>query len=168
MLPVAQRGASEALGARGISLVDEAPADAVVVGYTTASTSTRLTAACRALRGGARLIGTNDDATYPTPDGLVPGGGSLLAAVATAGGVTPEVAGKPHAPMADLVQHRAADVVAMVGDRPSTDGRFAERLGVAFALVLSGVTAAGGPAASSQRRPSAAADLPPSCEPMAG
>jgi ribonucleotide monophosphatase NagD (HAD superfamily) len=27
-----------------------------------------------------------------------------------------------------------------VGDRPSTDGRFARRLGARFALVLSGVT----------------------------
>jgi glycerol 3-phosphatase-2 len=145
VLPVAQGGALEALRARGISLVDAAPADAVVVGYTNHFDYERLTAACRALRGGARLVGTNDDATYPTPDGLVPGAGSLLAAVATAGGVTPEVAGKPHAPMATLVRQRAADVVVMVGDRPSTDGLFAERLGVAFALVLSGVTAAGGP-----------------------
>ena len=81
--------------------------------------------------------------TYPTPDGLIPGAGSLLAAVATAGGVTPEIAGKPYGPMAELVHRRAADVVAVVGDRPSTDGRFAERLRAPFALVLSGVTAPG-------------------------
>jgi ribonucleotide monophosphatase NagD (HAD superfamily) len=31
----------------------------------------------------------------------------------------------------------------VVGDRPSTDGRFARTLGVPFALVLSGVTHAG-------------------------
>jgi 4-nitrophenyl phosphatase len=140
VLPVAQGGALEALEAAGMVLVEAAPADAVVVGYTNHFDYERLTAACRALRGGARLVGTNDDATYPTPDGLVPGAGSLLAAVATAGGVTPDVAGKPNGPMATLVRQRAADVAVMVGDRPSTDGRFAERLGVAFALVLSGVT----------------------------
>jgi len=58
---------------------------AVVVGYTSHFDYDDLTAACRTLRGGARLVGTNDDATYPTPDGLVPGAGSLLAAVATDG-----------------------------------------------------------------------------------
>ena len=34
------------------------------------------------------------------PDGLMPGSGALLAAVATASGVTPEIAGKPHRAMA--------------------------------------------------------------------
>ena len=57
-----------------------------------------------AVRHGARLIGTNDDATYPTPDGPIPGGGALLAAVAYASGATATVAGKPHRPMADLVR----------------------------------------------------------------
>jgi len=140
VLAVGQGGALEALAERGATVTEEPPFDAVVVGYTRAFDYDRLTAACRALRSGARLIGTNDDATYPTPDGLVPGAGSLLAAVATAGGVIPEVAGKPNQAMADLVRQRAPDVTVMVGDRPSTDGRFAEVLGTRFALVYSGVT----------------------------
>ena len=41
----------------------------------------RLTTAMRAVRAGARLIGSNDDATYPMDDGLFPGNGALLAAV---------------------------------------------------------------------------------------
>ena len=143
VLAVAQGGALEALGELGAVVTDEPPFDAVVVGYTRHFDYDRLTAACRALRSGARLIGTNDDATYPTPDGLVPGAGSILAAVATAGGVAPVVAGKPHRAMADLVRRRASDVVAVVGDRPSTDGRFAELLGTRFALVYSGVTPPG-------------------------
>ena len=35
---------------------------------------------------------------------------------------------------------RVDDPVVMVGDRPSTDGRFADLVGLPFALVLSGVT----------------------------
>ena len=50
------------------------------------STTRRCAAPSRPCAGGARLIGTNDDATYPTPDGPIPGGGALLAAVATASG----------------------------------------------------------------------------------
>jgi 4-nitrophenyl phosphatase len=92
------------------------------------------------VRDGARLLATNDDATYPTPDGLIPGGGAILAGVSTAAGVAPEVAGKPHRPMAALVRDRVGDEGVMVGDRPDTDGRFAVALGYRFALVLSGVT----------------------------
>jgi ribonucleotide monophosphatase NagD (HAD superfamily) len=89
---------------------------------------------------GARLIGTNEDPTYPTPTGFIPGGGSLLASVAYAAGVKAEVGGKPHRAMVDLVRERVGTVEWVVGDRASTDGEMARRLGAHFALVLSGVT----------------------------
>ena len=94
------------------------------------------------------MIGTNEDPNHPTPAGLVPGSGALLAAVATASGLTPEVAGKPHAPMVRLIRQRFAfdagdGSAVMVGDQPRTDGRLAERLGIPFGLVDSGVTPAG-------------------------
>jgi 4-nitrophenyl phosphatase len=136
-------GVREALDARGVRMVDEGEADAVVVGFHKEFDYGRLNAAYQALRGGARLIGTNDDTTYPTPDGPIPGGGALLAAVAAAGGVEPEVAGKPYQPMADAVRERLggdADDGMVVGDRPDTDGLMAKRLGLPFALVFTGVT----------------------------
>lgn len=142
-LVCAGSGVQEALRNRGVETVTEGEADAVVVGYHREFDYDRLNAAYRAVAGGARLIGTNDDPTYPTPEGPVPGGGALLAAVAVAAGVEPEVAGKPYEPMADLVRSRLGDEVegaVLVGDRPSTDGAMATRLGVTFALVLSGVT----------------------------
>ena len=147
-------GILEALGRRGVEAVSaHEPAngrfDAVLVGFDRAFDFDSLSRAAAAVRGGARLIGTNDDATYPTPDGPIPGGGALLAAVATACGVAPVVAGKPYEPMAALV-HQALgplaidlDAVVMVGDRPETDGDFATRLGVRFGLVRTGVTPAG-------------------------
>ena len=137
-------GVREALDARGVKMVDEGDADAVVVGFHKEFDYQRLNAAYQALRGGARLIGTNDDTTYPTPDGPIPGGGALLAAGAAAGGVEPEVAGKPYQPMADAVRERVgdrADDGIVVGDRPDTDGLIAKRLGLPFALVFTGVTA---------------------------
>jgi HAD superfamily hydrolase (TIGR01450 family) len=136
-------GVDEALRARGVVTIREGAADAVVVGWHRDFDFDRLTAAFAAVMSGARLIGTNDDATYPTPEGLVPGGGAILAAVATATGVTPTIAGKPYEPMASLVFARVGEAMAdgvLVGDRPSTDGLMAKRLGVRFALVLSGVT----------------------------
>ena len=141
-------GVREALAERDIAHVDKGAADAVIVGFHREFDYERLTAAFRSVIDGARLIGTNDDPTYPTPDGPVPGGGSLLAAVATAAGVTPVVAGKPHQPMADLVASRLGGDLGhtvLIGDRPSTDGRMAALLGIPFTLVLSGVTSADDP-----------------------
>jgi 4-nitrophenyl phosphatase len=140
-------GVVQALEARGvIALADDKGerVDAVVVGWHRTFDYDGLTRAARAIQRGALLIGTNDDATYPTPDGPIPGGGSILAAVATAGGVTPIIAGKPYEPMAALVRSivgaDAARAAVMVGDRPSTDGQFARTLGCRYAHVWSGVT----------------------------
>jgi HAD superfamily hydrolase (TIGR01450 family) len=141
-LVVADDGVREALTARGVSIVSSGPADAVVVGWTRSFTFDSIDQAARTVRGGARLIGTNEDPTHPTPHGLSPGCGALLAAVATAAETTPEVAGKPHLPTADAIMARATDLTLMVGDRPSTDGALAQQLQIPFALVLSGVTAA--------------------------
>ena len=142
---LAEDGVVEALGRRGVTVVPQGPADAVVVGLTRTFTYDAVAEAATTIRDGARLVGTNSDATYPTPDGLVPGAGSILAAVATAAGAAPEVAGKPHRPTADAITGLVADgeLRTMVGDRPDTDGALAAQLGIPFALVLSGVTRRG-------------------------
>ncbi|MGH8995116.1 MAG: HAD-IIA family hydrolase [Acidimicrobiales bacterium] len=145
VLALADGGAREALLARGARLVEDGPVDAVVVGWTHDFTFDRLARAARAVREGARLIGTNEDATHPTPDGLLPGAGALLAAVVTAAGADAEVGGKPHPAMTELIRARHPDARVVVGDRPSTDGALARALGVPYALVLSGVTAGGDP-----------------------
>jgi glycerol 3-phosphatase-2 len=135
-------GVEEALIARGVTTVRNGDADAVVVGWHTDFDFARLTAAVRAVRRGARLIATNDDPTYPVPGGVLPGGGAILAAVERASGVDAEVAGKPHEPMARLVAEHIEPDSVIVGDRPSFDGLLARRIGVRFALVLSGITSA--------------------------
>lgn len=143
VIALADDGMTEALDARGVVVVEHGRVDAVVVGWTHRIDFDGISRAACAVRAGARLIGTNEDPTHPTPDGLVPGTGALLAAVAVASGAKPEIAGKPHQPLADLVTHRAEDVALVVGDRQSTDGLLARRLGVPFSLVLSGVTGVG-------------------------
>lgn len=143
----AGEGVREALGERGVEVVDKAPANVVVVGFHREFDFSGLAAATSAVLAGARLIGTNDDALLPTDGGPLPGAGSLLAAVAYASGASPTVAGKPFQPVADLLQRRVSGAVEiMVGDRPSTDGLFAQRLGTRFGLVRSGVTKPGDPA----------------------
>jgi phosphoglycolate/pyridoxal phosphate phosphatase family enzyme len=148
VLVIGGPGVHEELAARGAELFepgegDPKSADVVVVGMDLGFSFARLAAATTALRNGARLVATNEDATFPTSEGLLPGAGSVVAAVATAGGKEPVVAGKPHEPVAALVREVGGDIDIMVGDRPSTDGRFARLLGVRFGLVLTGVTAPG-------------------------
>lgn len=121
------------------------PFDAVVVGFHREFDFEVLSDALTAVRNGARLIGSNADPNYPTPNGPIPGGGSILAAVEKATGQKAIVTGKPNQPMADLVLRECVDVpvssMIMVGDLPETDGRFAETIGCRYALVLSGMTA---------------------------
>ncbi len=167
---VGDEGIREALAARGVKEVgpDQSP-EAVVVGRTVELDYWALSAAAGAIRGGARFVATNTDPTFPTGkaaapagddhagrdrsrpggrgagqagpgDGLVPGAGAVVAFIATASGREPEVAGKPHGPMAALVKARYGGLSVVVGDRPDTDGLFAVRVGAKFGLVLSGVT----------------------------
>ena len=161
-LVLAEDGVLEALGERGVQVVGagtgsrgpggdathDAVVDAAVVGWTHHFDFDSLAATAAAARDSGRLIGTNEDPTHPTPDGLMPGSGALLAAVATASGVDPQIAGKPHQPMASMMKGKFGfddgdPSVLMVGDQPRTDGALAERLGLPFALVDSGVTPPG-------------------------
>jgi glycerol 3-phosphatase-2 len=135
-------GAREELERRGARVVDHGDADAVVVGFYPNFDYERMTVASNAVRAGARLIATNDDRTYPTPTGVIPGAGSILASIVAASGIEAQVAGKPYGPMVDLVLDRLGPGGIVIGDRPDTDGRFAVALGYRFGLVLSGVTAA--------------------------
>lgn len=135
-------GVVEAVGRAGAAVIREGDADAVLVGFHRDFDYERLRVAATAVLRGARLLATNDDATYPTPEGPIPGGGAILASIVTATGAVPTVAGKPHAAMVDLVRERLGTRGVMVGDRPDTDGRFARALGFDFALVHTGVTAA--------------------------
>jgi len=145
VLACAGVGVIEALEAEGYVVVDRGPADAVVVGFHPTFDFDELDRASAAVRAGARFVATNVDATYPGADGLLPGNGALVAAVATAAGRAPEVAGKPEQPTVALVRARfAAELESgpglMVGDRPSTDGALAAALAWPFALVLSGIS----------------------------
>jgi 4-nitrophenyl phosphatase len=160
VLASAGPGVVEALEEVGLAVVTAPPADAVVVGFHRDFDFDGLTRAADAVRAGARYVATNLDPTYPVHGGMIPGAGALAAAVSTASGRTPDVAGKPAAPMADLVRTRYGRVGVVVGDRPSTDGAFAAALGWPFALVLSGVAGSvGGEPVPEPPPPFVAADL---------
>jgi HAD superfamily hydrolase (TIGR01450 family) len=138
---VGEAGLVATLAEAGIATVAAADADAVVVGLDRSVTYDRLRDATLAIRRGALFIATNLDSTFPTPSGLWPGGGALVAALAAASGQDPEVAGKPEAPIRDLLRSQVRqDEVWVVGDRPDTDLALGDAEGWNTVLVLTGVT----------------------------
>jgi 4-nitrophenyl phosphatase len=138
--------------------------DAVIVGLDPSFDYERLASAMSAVAGGARLIATNADARYPTPAGFLPGAGSIVAALAAATGVTPEVIGKPEPAMFRAIIEAAgvpASETVVVGDNPASDVAGARRAGCAAILVLTGVADADGAARLvDEAAPHAVADDP--------
>lgn len=105
----------------------------------------KLTRATLLIRAGAPFYGSNPDRTYPTPEGLTPGAGTLLAAVEAATDVAPIIAGKPEPALFELaLQHLGVErsQALVVGDRLETDILGGQRAGLPTALVLSGVSTA--------------------------
>lgn len=105
----------------------------------------KLKQATRIIRSGVPFIGTNPDPTFPTPNGLIPGTGAILAAIEAATQVRPVIVGKPSPEMYILAIDRmnsSPKETLVVGDRLETDIIGAQKIGCPTALVLSGVTGA--------------------------
>ncbi len=115
----------------------------IVVGLDRELTYRKLAIALKALLKGATFIATNEDSTLPTEEGLVPGAGSIVAAISYALGRRPEyVVGKPNKWIFEIALkefsiHPSEAIV--VGDRLDTDIRGAVNMGIDSILVLTGV-----------------------------
>jgi len=121
---------------------DDSPVVAVIAGMDRAVNYQKLSRAAFHIRAGVPFYGTNPDATFPTSLGLVPGAGSIIAAIETASGVKPVIIGKPSPFMFDLSAERmklSKNEILVVGDRLETDIAGGQALGARTALVLSGV-----------------------------
>jgi 4-nitrophenyl phosphatase len=123
--------------------MSEDKASVVVAGLDTRATYDKFKRATLQLRAGAAFIGTNDDVTLPTPEGLAPGAGSLLALLTAASGREPMLMGKPNPAMFEAALKILGTPPAqtlMIGDRLDTDIFGASRVGIRTALVLTGVS----------------------------
>ena len=113
----------------------------VVQGLNQDATWHDLAEACVAIRAGAYWVACNVDATLPTERGLLPGNGALVAALRTATGQEPVVAGKPARPLLDeAVRSAGAQRPLFVGDRLDTDIAGADAAGMDSMFVLTGVS----------------------------
>ena len=139
-----QDGLRVALQSNGFELTtDPAAAIYAVAGINFKLTYDELANVTLAIRNGARFIGTNSDATYPSERGPLPGAGSILALLETASGQRPLVIGKPNPGMYQQAMARlnvTAHQTLMVGDRYDTDISGAIPLGLWTAGVLTGIS----------------------------
>ncbi len=159
---VGEEGIRSALTDAGLELVDGEPqrADHVVVGWDRGVDYAKLRTACLLVERGAALLATNEDRSFPAPDGLWPGAGAILAVITTTTGARAEVAGKPHEPLFRSALRRAGGTSPLVvGDRLETDIAGAAALGWDSLLVLTGVTGREDLARSSVRPTFVAEDL---------
>ncbi|EIN14684.1 p-nitrophenyl phosphatase, partial [Punctularia strigosozonata HHB-11173 SS5] len=101
------------------------------------------------------FIVTNEDSTYPSEGGLLPGAGAISAPLRFAVGRDPIAVGKPAKTMLDCIKAKHdfdPKRTLMVGDRLNTDILFGQAGGLSTLLVLTGITRDGditGPNASS-------------------
>jgi glycerol 3-phosphatase-2 len=142
------------VGLEPVRADDDAPV-AVVQGHDPETGWAILAEATLALHRGATWVACNVDPTLPHERGLLPGNGSFVAALRTATGREPQVAGKPGAPLLQqAIQRAGAHRPLVVGDRLDTDIAGAHAVGADSLLVLTGVsTAAGLLAAVPEHRP---------------
>jgi len=116
---------------------------AVVAAMDRQLTFEKLKRASHLIRSGALFIATNPDRTFPTPEGLMPGAGAILAFLVAATDTHPVIVGKPFPEMYRIAleqMNAQPNDTLVVGDRLETDIAAGQELGCTTALVLSGVT----------------------------
>lgn len=130
------------VGLRPVRMFDDAPV-AVVQGHSPDTGWPDLAEAALAIRAGALWVAANVDLTLPSERGLLPGNGSMVAALRVATGHDPLVAGKPQPTlMNDALSRGTFTTPLVVGDRLDTDIAGAVAAGLPSLMVLTGVSTA--------------------------
>lgn len=142
---IGEPGLVEVLGRHGIEVTDSDPA-CVIVGGDSSVDYAKLTRAVRHLLAGARLIATNPDRLVNDETGVVPGNGSIVAAIAYATRAVPTVIGKPEPTLVRLALEQlgaAPGEALLVGDNLETDVEAGRRAGVRTVHLLTGISRPG-------------------------
>ena len=121
------------------------PPDTVVVGLDLHLTYAKIAEAQRAILAGADFVCSNRDRAYPVEGRLLPGAGTIVAAIEVATGATALCIGKPEPFLFEEAIRRAGkavggDRVVVVGDSTDYDMVAAHRVGAKGVLITTGLT----------------------------
>lgn len=139
---IGEHGLLAALQEQGIRITDVNP-DFVVVSIDRQFTYDKLKTACRLINAGAKFVATNTDAFLKIEETIVPGSGSIVAAVRTGSGCEPVIIGKPEPLLYDEALAICGATPAetlVVGDNLATDIGAAVKAGMDSVLLLTGVS----------------------------
>ncbi len=141
---VGASGLREQFAAADLHTTDDPEAcEALVVSFYRGFDYDSIADAYDAGRDGCPFIGTDPDVLIPTADGMAPGSGAMIRAVAGVLERDPDhVLGKPAPETVGMAREAIGvplDRCLMVGDRLDTDIAFGERAGMTTALVRTGV-----------------------------
>ncbi|OBB09547.1 HAD family hydrolase [Mycolicibacterium setense] len=130
------------VGLKPVRMFDDGPV-AVVQGHSPNTAWPDLAEAALSIRAGALWVAANVDLTLPSERGLLPGNGSMVAALRVATGQEPLVAGKPQPTLMNEALSRGTFTTPLVvGDRLDTDIAGAVASGLPSLMVLTGVSTA--------------------------
>jgi 4-nitrophenyl phosphatase len=141
---VGSSGLREQLAETDLRTTDDPEAcEALVVSFYRGFDYDTLTDAYYAGADGCPFVGSDPDVVIPTENGMVPGSGAIIRAVAGILEREPDhVLGKPATETVEMAREALGvplDRCLMVGDRLDTDIAFGERAGMTTALVRTGV-----------------------------
>jgi HAD superfamily hydrolase (TIGR01450 family) len=128
-----------------VSLDLPPPPDTVVVGLDLHLTYAKIAEAQRAILAGAEFVCSNRDRAYPVEGRLLPGAGTIVAAIEVATGAKALCIGKPEPFLFQEAIRRAGkqtrrDRVVVVGDSTDYDMVAAHRVGATGVLITTGLT----------------------------
>jgi 4-nitrophenyl phosphatase len=133
-----------AMGRYLVSVDLPPPPDTVVVGLDLHFTYAKVAEAQRAILAGADFVCSNRDRAYPVEGRLLPGAGTIVAAIEIATGARALCIGKPEPFLFEEAIRRAdkesKDRVVVVGDSTDYDIVAAHRVGAAGVLITTGLT----------------------------
>ncbi|MCL2407277.1 MAG: HAD-IIA family hydrolase [Defluviitaleaceae bacterium] len=131
---------------RKVTLISDTDdkADFVLLGFDITITYDKIWKACDYIRMGVPFYATHGDLNCPMPNnGLMPDTGAMIKMFEAATGVSPNIIGKPYAPIFSFIKQKfnfTNDTAAMIGDRTDTDVLLGQNNDVMSVLVLSGAT----------------------------
>lgn len=141
---IGEHGIKDELKLAGHRLVKPEEAKFLVVGMDRQISYQKLSQALKALRKGAVFVASNADPVFPTPNGLIPGAGSMVGAIKGMGYPPKEIVGKPSSIATKIAMETAGvgdpSECLLIGDRIDTDIAAARKMNMHSSLVLTGVT----------------------------
>lgn len=142
---VGQPSLEATLKSYGLQIADESVnnVDVVVAGLDFTLSYEKLCHASLLIQSGSYFVGTNPDVSLPTPEGFIPGAGTVIGALEIASGIKAKIIGKPEPGLYQMALKRLqlqADQTLAIGDRLETDIAGAQKAGIHSALVLSGAS----------------------------